>query len=235
MLSKLKKELEGLADKKRTEASLRYFKTAPGQYGHGDKFLGLNSANQRQLAKKYFALSFPDLQKLLDSQWHEYRAISLLILMQQYRKADAKKQTAIFNFYLKNKERINNWDLVDISCPHIVGLYLLDKPKERKVLLDLAKSEHLWSKRIALISTFAFIRHDDFYYSLKIAKLLLSDQHDLIHKALGWTLREIGKRDLATEKEFLKQNFSKLPRTALRYAIEKFSEKTRQRYLKKKI
>ena len=172
-----------------------------------------------------------DLEKLLNSKIHEYRMSALLILIKQYEKGNESEKNKIFNFYLRNTKNINNWDLVDISAPKIVGDYLLNKPRD--VLYKLASSNNLWERRIAIISTFAFIRNNEFDDTLKIAEILLNDKHDLIHKAVGWMLREIGKRDQKIEEEFLKKYYSKMPRVMLRYAIEKFEEKKRKFYLGK--
>jgi 3-methyladenine DNA glycosylase AlkD len=186
---------------------------------------------QREIVKKYQELSLGDIQKLLNSKIHEERLIALLILVTQFKKGDIQKQEIIFNFYLKNTRNINNWDLVDLTAPNIVGQFLMDR--NRKIIYKLAKSYDLWEKRIAILSTFTFIKCGQFKDALKIAEILLNDKHDLIHKAVGWMLREIGKRDLLMEEEFLKKYYGKIPRTMLRYAIEKFPEKKRKRYLQK--
>lgn len=229
--TQLKKELKQLADPKRAEISQRFFKTGPGEYGEGDIFIGIGGTVQRKVAKKYTELNLPDLQKLLNSKIHEYRQVALLVLVNKFSKADDIEKTKIYNFYLKNTRRINNWDLVDISAPHIVGMYLLDK--DRKVLYKLVKSKNLWERRIAVLATFSFIRENDFKDVLKISEILLNDGHDLIHKAVGWMLREVGKRNQAVEEKFLKKHYQKMPRTMLRYAIERFNEKKRKYYLKR--
>ncbi|OGT09954.1 MAG: DNA alkylation repair protein [Gammaproteobacteria bacterium GWE2_42_36] len=208
----------------------RFFKTGPGEYGEGDVFLGITIPALRKLAKAYISLDFPDLTRLLQSPIHEERMLSLLILMQKYQK-NADSQTTCYQFYVDHKTYINNWDLVDVSAPHIIGHYLFDR--DTSILLRWAKSRHLWTKRIAIISTFHFIRQHEFDKTLKIAEFLLHDQHDLIHKAVGWMLREIGKRDILIEKQFLDQYYTVMPRTMLRYAIEKFDEKERKFYLNK--
>lgn len=227
----LTKELNSLADKKKAVILQGFFKTGPGQYGEGDIFLGLTVPIQRQVAKKYLDLSFSDIQKLLNSSIHEYRLVGIIILVNIYKKADEKLKKDIFNFYLKNYKQINNWDLVDLSAPNIVGDYLLHKP--RSILYKMAVSNHLWKKRIAIVSTFAFIRHNDLVDTFKIAKILLADDHDLIHKAAGWMLREAGKRDQKKLESFLNQYSGQMPRTMLRYAIERFEENLRRSYLKK--
>ncbi len=229
-LSNLKKELREKADLKRAEGSQRYFKTGLGQYGEGDIFIGVNSAGVRSTAKKYTELNLADTQKLLNSKIHEERQVALLILIQKFIKGIEEERKKVFNLYLKNTRNINNWDLVDLSAPKIVGEHLKDK--DRKILYKLAKSKDLWEKRISIISTFSFIREDDFVDTLKISEILLNDDHDLIHKAVGWMLREVGKRSIKEEEKFLKKHYKKMPRTMLRYAIEKFPEEKRQAYLK---
>lgn len=225
----LEKELKKQADPKRALGAQRYFKTGKGEYGEGDVFLGLKTEMMVKTALKYQDLTFVDLHKLLASKIHECRSAALVILKRQYLKADAAGKKKIVNFYLKNTSGINNWDLVDISAPRILGNWLLDK--DRKVLYQLSKSKNLWERRIAVMSTFTFIRENDFNDSLKIATALLKDKHDLIHKAVGWMLREIGKRDLRVEEKFLHRHAKQMPRIMLRYAIEKFPEKKRKFYL----
>ena len=232
MLDRIKKDLNKLGTKKRAEASAWFFKTGKGEYGEGDVFLGLTSQEIKDVSKKYLEeANFNNLQKLLNSKIHEYRIAVLRILIEKYQKADEKDKKKIFNFYLKNTKHINNWDLVDISAPNIVGDYLLSKDK--KILYKLAKSKNLWERRISIISTFRFIRENQFKDTLKISEILLNDEHDLIHKAVGWMLREIGKRDQKAEEKFLKKYYKTMPRTMLRYAIEKFEENKRKSYLKK--
>jgi len=230
-LFQLKKELKSLINPKQIKISQRFFKTGPGEYGEGDIFLGIKVPLQREVANKYIHLSFDNIENLLKSKIHEYRLIGLLILISKYKRAKEKEKKKIFNFYLKNYQGINNWDLVDISAPYIVGDYLLNKNKD--ILYKLARSKNLWKKRIAILSTFTFIKNNKFNDVLKISKLLLNDNHDLIHKAVGWMLRELGKRNLKIEEEFLKKYIKKMPRTMLRYAIEKFEEKKRKSYLAK--
>ncbi|MFH1560998.1 MAG: DNA alkylation repair protein [Patescibacteria group bacterium] len=225
------KEIKSIADPKRAEACARYFKTGPGEYGEGDIFVGLTSAQVGQMAKKYTELSSSEVEKLLQNKIHECRSIALVILVNRFKKADGQEQKKIVDLYLRNTKFINNWDLVDISAPKILGLYYLDK--DRKTLYRLARSNDLWEKRIGMMSTFAFIRNDDFTDAFKIAQILLDDQHDLIHKAVGWMLREIGKRDQEAEEKFLKKYYQTMPRTMLRYAIERFDSKKRDFYLKR--
>jgi len=231
VLSQLKQQLQKLADPKRAQSSLWFFKTGPGEYGEGDKFLGVGVISLRKLAKQYKDLSLLNVLLLLKSPWHEYRQIALLILMLKYKKGDSKIKTQVFNAYIKNTQYINNWDLVDITAPRIVGNHLVDK--SRQLLYNFARSQDLWKKRIAIISTFAFIKNNDFTDALKLAEILLNDQHDLIHKAVGWMLREVGNRDRATEEQFLKKYYKLMPRTMLRYAIEKFPEQKRKFYMSK--
>jgi 3-methyladenine DNA glycosylase AlkD len=231
-LNDFKKDFKKLSRPSDAKILQRFFKTGPGEYGEGDIFAGIKVSPCRELAKKYKDLSFGDLQKLIRSPIHEERTIALMILALQFKKADEVQQTKIYKFYFKNVKGINNWDLVDGSAPSIIGPYL--EERDRKILYKLARSKNLWEKRIAMLSTFHFIRQKDFNDALKIAEILLHDKHDLMHKAVGWMLREIGKRDLPTEKKFLKQHAATMPRTALRYAIERFPEAERQKYLKMK-
>jgi 3-methyladenine DNA glycosylase AlkD len=231
MLDKIKREMSQLSDPDRAKNLSWFFKTGKGQYGEGDIFLGIIVPEQRKVAKKYVNLSLDDLQELLSSKVHEHRFTALVILISKYRKAEKSGKKEIFNFYLKNTENVNNWDLVDLSAPRIVGNYLLDR--ERSILYKLAKSDSLWERRISILSTFAFIGKKDFEDALNISELLLDDEHDLIHKAVGWALREIGKRDQNVEERFLAKHYLHMPRTMLRYAIEKFDEKKRKGYLNK--
>ena len=227
-LRSLREELERLTDNKKASFLQRFFKTGKGEYGEGDIFVGLTVPQSRILAVKYKDLSFLEILELLKSKIHEERLIALLILVHRFKK-NPDEQKKIYNFYLQNTKYINNWDLVDLSSHKIIGEYLLDKPKD--ILFELARSENLWERRIAMISTFSFIRDRKFDTSLKIAELLVKDKEDLIQKALGWMLREIGKKDLETEETFLKKYYKQMRRTALRYAIEKFPEEKRLSYL----
>ncbi len=211
----------------------RFFKTGKGEYGEGDIFYGIKVPEQRTISKQFKDLSFADIKKLILSKVHEERLIAAFILVDQYKRGDEKKKKSVYDFYLKNRKGINNWDLVDLSAPKIVGAYLIDKQKD--LLYKFANSKDLWEKRISIISTQAFIREHFFEDTLNISKTLLGDKHDLIHKAVGWMLREIGNRDLETEEEFLKKHYKTMPRTMLRYAIEKFPEQKRLAYLKGKI
>lgn len=223
----IKKDIQKLANPEKAEILQRFFKTGPGQYGEGDIFLGITVPEQRKVAKKYSDLRLDELQELLNSKIHEHRLVAILILNEQFK--NNKKQ--IFDFYLKNTKNINNWDLVDLSAHKIIGEYLIDK--DRKTLYKLANSKNLWEKRISIISTFAYIKNKEFGDALKIAEILLHDKHDLIHKAVGWVLREIGKKDQKVEEEFLKKHYKQMPRTMLRYSIEKFKEEKRKFYMKK--
>ncbi len=200
----------------------RFFKTGKGQYGYGDLFLGIKVPSQRLIAKKYKTLSLSEIQKLLDNKFHEARLTALFILIIQYLKADKKQQKIIYDFYCKNINRINNWDLVDLSAPNIMGNYLLTH--SHRPLYNLSKSKNLWHRRIAILSTFTFIKNKDFTDALKLAKYLLKDDQDLIHKAVGWMLREIGKRDVSVLLDFLKKHHSLMPRTMYRYSIEKLDK-----------
>ncbi|MEK7597386.1 MAG: DNA alkylation repair protein [Patescibacteria group bacterium] len=235
MLSQLIKELQQIADPERAKNLSRFFKTGKGEYGEGDKFLGITVPTLREISKKYRSLDLKELQKLLDSKIHEHRMFALMILKFKYEKALRLTLFAqcklIVDFYLKNTKRINNWDLVDLSCHYILGNYLLDR--DRNILYKLARSTNLWERRIAIISTFEFIRNNQCIDTLKISKILLNDKHDLIHKAVGWALREIGKKDKKTETDFLNKYYKAMPRTMLRYAIEKFSDSERKFYLAK--
>jgi 3-methyladenine DNA glycosylase AlkD len=229
MLARIKRDLAQLGDPEKAKTLSGFFKTGKGQYGEGDVFLGIPVPEQRKIAKRYHALPLPDLQALLSSPIHEHRLTALLILVSQYEKADVSGKDALFQFYLNNTEHINNWDLVDLSAPKIVGTHLLNK--DPSILYHLARSPNLWERRIAMLSTLTFIRNNAFDDALRIAELLLQDEHDLIHKAVGWMLREIGKRDQDVEERFLGEHYLRMPRTMLRYAIERFDTLKRQFYL----
>jgi 3-methyladenine DNA glycosylase AlkD len=229
MLNKRKKDLAQLGDPERAKNSRWFFKTGKGQYGEGEIFIGIPVPEQRKVAKKYADLLLADLQELLRSKIHEHRFTALLILISKYRKAEELGKKEIFDFYLRNTENVSNWDLVDLSAPKIVGDYLLNR--ERSLLYKLAKSDSLWERRISILSTFTFIDNNDLEDALNISELLLHDEHDLIHKAVGWALGEIGKKDQNVEEQFLAKHYFHMPRTMLRYAIEKFDEKRRKKYL----
>ncbi len=233
MLQELDKELKEHSNPEKAKILQKFFKTGPGEYGEGDIFLGLTSAENKEIAKKFKKLETEEIQELLNSEIHEKRVIALRILVEQYKKAKPEGKQKIFEFYLKNAKQINNWDLVDLSAPNIIGTHLLKQ--DRKILYQLANSENLWEKRIAIISTFTFIRNNEFQDTIKVSEVLLNDKHDLIHKAVGWMLREIGKRNEPTLTNFLNKHYKNMPRTMLRYSIEKFSEEKRQAYLKGEI
>jgi 3-methyladenine DNA glycosylase AlkD len=234
-LEELKNELKASANPEKVHDYMRYFKTGKGQYGEGDVFLGIKMPVQRNIAKKYTDLSFNDLQALLNSKIHEHRMTALIILIKKYKKAkkDCLQKRQIYEFYMKNTRNVNNWDLVDISCPTIVGDFLSREGTE--ILKMLARSDNLWEKRISVISTFALIKKRNLGESLAIADMLLKDEHDLIHKAVGWVLREVGKKNAEVLEIFLKPRYKEMPRTMLRYAIEKFPVAKRKKYLKGEI
>lgn len=235
-LATLRIELHKLASPDKAKLLAQYFKTGKGEYAEGDIFLGgITTDTSKAFAKKYQDLLLADIRKLLESKYHEERWIGSGILGIQFKKADDKTKTKLYKFYLANTKCFNNWDLVDSSAHKIVGQYLLIHPNKVQILNKLANSKMLWERRIAVIATFAFIANNSFTKSLKIAQVLLADKEDLIHKAVGWMLREIGKRDLATEEKFLQKYYRTMPRTMLRYAIEKFPEDKRQEYLRTNI
>jgi len=229
----IRRKLQQLGSKDKAKVLQRFFKTGPGEYGEGDVFIGVRVPDLRRLAKGYQDITIKEVMQFLMSTIHEERFFALLILVSKYSKGDETVKKRIYEVYLQNTQFINSWDLVDGSAQHIVGAYLMDKSKNSLYLL--AKSKNLWDRRIAILSTFHFIKHDNYAETLKISKILLSDEQDLIHKAVGWMLREIGKRHMTTEEIFLKKYYKKMPRTMLRYAIEKFPEPKRQEYLKGKI
>lgn len=229
-LEQLQKDLKKLASKDKAKILQRYFKTEEGEYGHGDVFLGITVPDQRSVAKKYLSLALDDIDVLLKSEIHEHRLTGLIILVDQFQKTkDEKTKKAIFDFYLSHAASVNNWDLVDTSAGPIVGGYLIDKDK--KLLSKLAASNNLWERRISIIATQNFIKNNHFEDTLAIAEILMNDAEDLIHKAVGWMLREVGNKSLSTEIGFLNKWHKTMPRTMLRYAIEKFPEDLRQAYL----
>lgn len=229
---KVKQALKKLADKDKAVILAGFFKTGPGQYGAGDKFLGLSVPAQRQTAKRFAALPVPEIAQLLASPYHEHRLTALLILTEQFARASENSQQKIVKFYLSRAQQVNNWDLVDLSADKILGRWLLNH--DRKILNKLARSQNLWERRMAMVATLAFIKQSELAPTFVLAKQLLSDRHDLIHKAVGWMLREAGKRDAAALKKFLQQYAAVMPRTMLRYALEKFPKPERQFYLKLK-
>ena len=232
-INKLREKIKRVSNKKHAEAMLWFLKTGKGEYGEGDIFAGIKVPVQRKIAKEFLNLNFTELKELLKSKVHEERLIALLILVEKYEKGEEKEKNKIFRFYINNRKRINNWDLVDLSAPKIIGHYPLNKDK--KLLYDFAKSENLWDRRIAILATYSFIKSGNFDDALRISDLLLNDKHDLIHKAAGWMLREVGKKNLAVVEIFLQPRYNKMPRTMLRYAIEKFPETKRKKYLEGKI
>lgn len=226
-------ELLSVANPEKAAFLQRFFKTGPGQYAEGDVFLGLVVPLTRSIAKANKKTPLEELQKLIESPYHEARLCALLIVVERFKKATPEEQEKLYRFYLSNATRINNWDLVDVTCPHVVGTYLLDK--DRSSLHALARSENLWEQRIAIVSTLTFIRHREYDDTLALAEYFLTHPHDLIHKAVGWMLREVGKKDRDTLTAFLERHATRLPRTALRYAIEHYPEDQRLYFLKKKI
>jgi 3-methyladenine DNA glycosylase AlkD len=222
-------KLKAAGTAERAAGAARYFKTGAGEYGEGDVFLGVTTSALRKLARQYATLSLDDLQELLQAKEHECRALALTILVAQHKAADAALQRKVLKLYLRNTQYINNWDLVDLSCGSIVGCHL--RTDAGMLLTKLARSKSLWERRIAMISTRALIREGDFYDALRVAELLLDDQHDLIHKAIGWVLREVGDKNRATLLKFLKTHYQRVPRTTLRYAIEHFSPELRKQML----
>jgi 3-methyladenine DNA glycosylase AlkD len=224
------RELRGKADPDKATALRRYFKTGPGEYGEGDTFLGIPVPVQRNIAKRYAALSLPELGTMLMSKVHEYRFSALEALVAKYEAGDLKERRQVARFYLAHARFVNNWDLVDTSASYILGKYLFTTG-ETRILRRLARSKNLWERRISIIATHHFIKNDSFEISLEIAAMLRNDPHDLIHKAVGWTLREVGKRSPLSEKEFLRMHASQMPRTMLRYAIELFPKGIRANYL----
>lgn len=231
-LDNLRKDLRSFQKLGKAKVLQRFFKTGKGEYGEGDVFLGLVTAETRSVAKKYLLLPLPDISKLLASKVHEERTVAVMILTRQFRAASLGGKSKIYDFYFENISGINNWDLVDGSAPEIVGGYLYISGEPREILYKLAKSDNLWKKRIAMMATFYFIKEKDFTDALKIAEILLYDKEDLIQKAVGWMLREVGNRDLGVEERFLKKHYQQMPRTMLRYAIEKFPSDKRLSYLK---
>ena len=225
----IRKELVSCSSKAKAKILQRFFKTGPGEYAEGDKFIGVKVPDIRSLAGKHVDLREKYVLDLLRSPIHEERLLALLVLIAKFEKSGSKEKKQIYRVYLKNIRHINNWDLVDLSAPQIVGAYLADKNK--KPLYRLARSRSLWLRRIAIISTFSFIKRREFFDTVNISRMLLKDKEDLIHKAVGWMLREVGKRSQEKLEQFLNKNARQMARTTLRYAIERFPEKLRQKYL----
>ena len=228
----IQNELRALGDERIAKQSHRFFKTGKGQYGEGDQFLGIRVPVLRRLARKYRGTPIDELLGLLRSEFHEERLLSLLMFVDLFQRVSETRKT-IYTLYLDHTRYVNNWDLVDSSAEHIVGAYL--RERDRKPIYNLSHSEILWERRVAIMSTFHFIKQDEFIDVLRISAALLEDAEDLIHKAVGWMLREIGKRDIGVEEDFLRKHYRKMPRTMLRYAIEKFPEERRQDYLKGEV
>ncbi len=229
-MNKITDEIQAIATPERAKASEWYFKTGKGQYGEGDIFIGISNPDLRAICKNHKHLAFSELQELLDSPIHEYRLAALIILVEQMKKAKGEIRQEIYDFYLDNTHNINNWDLVDCSARDIVGAYLFDK--NRSILYDMARTTHLWTQRIAIISTLYFIKNKQFYDTLKISEILLSHKHDLIHKAVGWMLREAWKQGGEKQVEdFLEQKIGQIPRTALRYSIEKMTDERKKYFM----
>lgn len=232
-LAAIHTDVQNLANKEKATLLAGFFKTGKGEYGEGDIFLGLTVPEARRIAKKYAHLRLEEIQTLLTSSFHEERLIALLILVHNFQKGNDTEKKEIFEFYLSHTKAINNWDLVDLSAHKIVGEWLVRKRKGIQLLEKLARSKNLWERRIAIISTFAFIAEGIPEPSLEVAEMLLDDTHDLIHKAVGWALREVGKRvSQEKEEEFLRTHYRTMPRTMLRYAIERFPETLRKFYMK---
>lgn len=230
---KIQKYLRRFASKEKAKLLQGFFKTGPGQYGEGDKFLGVMVPNIRQTVKEFADAPLAEVQKLLRSSFHEDRVLALLLLVHKSEKGDDAMRKRTYTIYLKSTKYINNWDLVDLSAPKIVGIYL-DRGS-RSQLYRFVRSKNLWERRIAILATFPYIRKGDFVDALALSETLLADDHDLMHKAVGWMLREVGKKDVAVLEAFIRKHYSRMPRTALRYAIERFPEAKRQKYLKNKI
>ncbi|HEX6993360.1 MAG TPA: DNA alkylation repair protein [Gammaproteobacteria bacterium] len=228
-VAEIEQELQGLADPESAERLARYFKTGPGEYGEGDRFLGIRVPVLRKLARKHASLGLPGCRALLVSPYHEARMLALLLLVQAYDRGDEALREAIYRLYLDHTACVNNWDLVDSSAECIVGPHL--ENREKTVLYDLTRSTSVWERRIAIMATFCYVKAGSFDETLRVADMLLQDTHDLIHKAVGWMLREVGKRDRATAEAFLRPRYRRMPRTMLRYAIEKYPDELRRRYL----
>jgi len=231
--AEIMEKLKSMADSQQAVNLQGYFKTGPGEYGEGDRFLGLRVPQLRKLVKIYRDCPIIEIKKLLKSPIHEARLLALLLLVQRFQQGDEQEKEKIYRLYLASTRYINNWDLVDSSAPYIVGAWLFEQSHEP--LYQLAKSSSLWERRIAILATFYFIKQRELLESLSIAELLLTDEHDLIHKAVGWMLREVGKQNQCVEEGFLKKYYKTMPRTMLRYAIERLQEPRRQAYLKGKI
>jgi len=230
MEQEIKEYLLSLSDKKTAEQTKKFFKTGKGEYSHGDRFLGIKMGKLRETAKRFSGTEPEIAEKLLQSEFHEIRMFALVLLTNLYKRGDKTTKNKIFKIYLNNTRQINNWDLVDVSAHHIVGTHLFEK--DSSLLHKLSKSENIWERRISIISTLYFIKKNRFEETLDISETLINDEQDLMHKATGWMLREVGKMDIHTEREFLLKHYKKMPRTMLRYAIERFDEDERVGFLK---
>jgi len=226
MINQLIEELERNKDLKKAKVLQSFFKTGKGEYGEGDIFLGISVPKQREISKNYIPLQLLDIQKLLESKIHEHRMCAGLILVEKY---EIENKEEIVKFYLKNAKKFNNWDLVDLTAPKILGDFLLNR--ERKILSSLSKSKNLWERRIAIVSTYPLIKNKEFEETVKISKELLEDKEELINKAVGWMLREMGKKNERYLEYFLQENYKKMKRVTLRYSIEKFSKEKQKYYL----
>lgn len=221
------KELRSLASPKAAEGAKRFFKTGKGQYSEHDKFLGVSIPKVRTVAKNYYHLELDEIESILSSPYNEERFLALVLLVEKYESSPK----AVFDFYIENLDQVNNWNLVDVSAHHIVGAYLIDKDKNR--LLQLVKSPNMWHRRVAIVSTWHFIRNSQFEWTIKLAEILLSDNHDLMHKATGWMLREVGKKDESVLLSFLEKHSTKMPRTMLRYSIERLGKRDKEEFLER--
>ena len=227
-------ELLSVANPEKAKFLQGFFKTGKGQYAEGDIILGIVVPNTRDIVKKSPPLPFSEIQLLLDSEFHEARLAGLLFLVKQFKNSKKENERkAIFDFYLKNVRKANNWDLVDVTCRDVIGLYLLEHEESRDILYQLAESDNLWEQRVAIVSTWTFIKHKQFDDTLSLAEKLLSHKHDLIHKAVGWMLREVGKKDRGVLVDFLEKQYKNMPRTCLRYAIEHFDPEERAYYMQR--
>ncbi len=236
-VGKLKEELKKYVSLERKKANKRFFKIGEGEYGEGDRFLGISNPDTRKVAEKFADLNYIELQKIISSKFNEERLCALIILVNRYKKkrtGEAEKKK-IFKFFLKNLKNVNNWNLVDIATPHIMGEYLVNNKQEVKILDKLSSSKFHWHRRVSILATWGFIKRGDLQLTLKIAKKLLNDKEDLMHKAVGWMLREAWKKDAKMVEKFLIKNYNKIPRTTLRYTIERMSETKRKRFLKGKF
>ena len=224
-------ELQKYIDLEKQRISPRFFKTAKGEYGQGDKFWGITVPNIRNIAKRYFTdITLNEIKELINHEIHEVRLTGYIIMTYKYEKGSKQEKETIVNFYLSNLSGVNNWDIVDLTCSKILGDYLVDNPVKRYILYKLVNSKNLWEQRISIVSTYSFIKQNDFNDTLQISKILLNHKHDLIHKAVGWMLREVGKKDINVLREFLNENIQDIPKTTLRYAIERMEESERKKY-----